>query len=267
MRMRILWTIFGAAAASFAAEPALTVYNQNFAIVRETVPLDLKAGVTPVEFAGVTSQLEPESVLLRDPASGQHVLVLEQSYHADPVSIESLLTLNEGNTIEFLVRTGDKIETVRGRIVRAGAAPRNTPFYNYGYNYAPQQQPPRPITFMPVIEIDGKLRFELPGTPVFPSIGEGTRLKPALHWLLQSDRARTLSAELSYSSRGFNWAADYNIVQNAGNRLDVTAWVTVENESGKTFENAHIKLMAGDVRKLQQNMHREEPSLLRGSGA
>ena len=88
-------------AATLAADPALTVYNQNFAIVREMVPLDLKTGVNSIEFTGVTSQLEPESVLLRDPQNGQNILILEQSYRADPVSIEALLLQNEGKVIDF----------------------------------------------------------------------------------------------------------------------------------------------------------------------
>lgn len=235
-------------AATLAADPAVTVYNQNFAIVRETVPLDLKTGVNSIEFTGVTSQLEPESVLLRDPQNGQNILILEQSYRADPVSIEALLLQNEGKEIDFQVRNGDRVEIVRGKIIRAGNVPRNQPQFAYGY--APAQRMPMPAS-LPVIEIDGKLRFDLPGTPLFPSLGEGTQLKPALSWRLQSNRVGRVDAELSYSSRGFNWTADYNIVQGANNILDVAGWVTLDNNSGKRFDNANVKLMAGDVRKLQ----------------
>jgi hypothetical protein len=56
----------GVVAAS--AQPALTIYNQGFAVVREKVPLDLKAGENAVTFAGATAQVEPDSVVLRDPA-------------------------------------------------------------------------------------------------------------------------------------------------------------------------------------------------------
>lgn len=223
--MSILW-------ASVAMTTALTVYNQNFAIVRETVPLDLKPGVNRVEFSGVTSQLEPESVLLRDPANGANsVVILEQSYRADPVSLNTLLNQNEGKIIDFQVRNGDRWEIIKGKIIRGGTMP----------------HPPQP----PVIEIDGRLRFDLPGTPLFPSLGEGTQLKPALAWSLQAARAGHIDAELSYSSGGFNWNADYNIVQSANNSLDIAGWVTLENSSGKTFENAGVKLMAGDVRKIK----------------
>lgn len=62
------------------SEPSLTIYNGNFAVVRERLPLDLKAGVNTIWFSGVTAQLEPESVMLRDPEGRRSLQILEQSY-------------------------------------------------------------------------------------------------------------------------------------------------------------------------------------------
>src|SRR5579872_668519 len=108
-RATLLCPLF--AAVCFAADPALTVYNQQFAVVRETIPLDLKQGLNQIQFTGTTAQLEPESVMLRDP-SGQRLLrILEQNYRADPVSLEALMQRYEGQTIEFQVHNGDRIET------------------------------------------------------------------------------------------------------------------------------------------------------------
>ncbi|MEI9863453.1 MAG: hypothetical protein WDN00_02645 [Limisphaerales bacterium] len=56
----------GAATLAASAQPALTIYNQNFAVVRDTVPLDLKSGANPVIYSGATAQVEPDSVILRD---------------------------------------------------------------------------------------------------------------------------------------------------------------------------------------------------------
>src|SRR5258708_2401948 len=83
------------------AEPALTIYNQNFAVVRDTVPLDLKAGVNEVRFSDMTATAETDSVILRDPSGAVKLRVLEQSYRNDPVSQAFLLSLNEGKTIDF----------------------------------------------------------------------------------------------------------------------------------------------------------------------
>jgi len=110
--MKTLCSVFFIAAAlTTTAEPALTIYNQNFAVVRDTVPLDLKAGANAVIYSGATAQVEPDSVILRDPA-GKHALqILEQNYRNDPVSQELLLSLFEGKTIDFQnIRTKDSTE-------------------------------------------------------------------------------------------------------------------------------------------------------------
>jgi hypothetical protein len=99
--------------------------------------------------------------------------------------------------------------------------------------------------------VNGKLQFSLPGQPRFPSLGDDTVLKPALNWLLRTDRTGKLDAEVSYVTAGFTWEADYNLVApEKGESFDLIGWITMNNQSGKTFENAKIKLMAGDVNKM-----------------
>jgi hypothetical protein len=225
-----------------AAEPALTIYNQNFAVIRETITLDLQKGVNQLQFTGTTAHLEPDSVVLRDPAGKRVLRILEQSYRADPVSMDLLMSRYEGKTIEFLVRGTDKTEIVPGRIVRSGFVSPAAQGPNW-YQAAPGQ---------PIIEIGGKLRFELPGIPLFPGLAADTILKPTLDWAVETDQPGKVQAELCYVSGGMNWEADYNVVALDGSdALELVGWVTMANQSGKTFENARIKLMAGDVNKLQ----------------
>src|SRR5262249_17532653 len=122
--IRIFAILIFFSATGFGADdssaPSLTIYNQNFAVVRQDVPLDLKAGTTSVRFADVTMHLEPDSVILRDPSGKRPLQILEQNYRADPVSEALLLSLYEGKTIDFLVQRGDKQETVPGKIIRSG---------------------------------------------------------------------------------------------------------------------------------------------------
>ena len=121
-------------ALAIGADPALTIYNQNFAVIRETLPLDLKAGNNIVRFSGATAQVEPDSVILSDPAGRNAIQVVEQNYRNDPVSQELLLSIFEGKTIDFLVRSPDGTErTVTGRIVRSGYVP------HYQEQYASNQ--------------------------------------------------------------------------------------------------------------------------------
>src|SRR5207249_11841041 len=91
------------ASSILASQPALTIYNQNFAVVRDMVPIDLKQGVNNVRFTETTAHLEPDSVILRDPSGRTNLQILEQNYRNDPVSQELLLSLFEGKTIDFLV--------------------------------------------------------------------------------------------------------------------------------------------------------------------
>jgi hypothetical protein len=230
--------LFGAFAAllplSLTAGPALTIYNQNFAVVRETIPFDLKAGVNLVDFSGVTTQVEPDSVVLRD-ASGKVALrVLEQSYRADAASQGLLLAMNEGKTLDFIVADGDaKEHVVKGRVIRSG--------YKAGGEAS-----------TPIIEVDGKLRFSLPGQPVFPSLGDEAILQPTLGWQVHSDKDAKLDAELGYVTGGMSWQAAYNfIAPEKGDQVDIVGWVTVVNNTGRQFTDASIKLMAGDVNRVQ----------------
>ena len=218
-------------------QPALTIYNQDFAVVRDTVLLDLKSGANPVVYSGATAQVEPDSVILRDPAGKHSLQILEQNYRNDPVSQELLLSLFEGKTIDFQnIRTKDNTqirELIPGKIIRSGYVP--------GGNNE-----------QPIIEVNGKLQFTLPGQPLFPDLGNDTILKPAFNWLLQSDQPGKFDAEVGYITGGFDWSASYNLVSpEKGDIVDLVGWITMNNNSGKTFEDAKIKLMAGDVNKIR----------------
>src|SRR5436190_18110834 len=241
-----------------ASQPALTIYNQNFAVVRDTGPIDLKQGVNNVRFTETTAHLEPASVILRDPSGKTNLQNLEQNYRNDPVSQEVLLSLSEGKTIDFLVIESNKPNTiVQGKIVRSGCVRHSQDaMQRYGQNYAMAQSAMAYQSggmSQPIIEVDGKLRFTLPGQPLFPPLSDDTILKPTIEWQLQADKAAKLDAELAYVTGGMSWEADYNIVApEKSDLLDFVGWVTMDNQSGKTFENAKIKLMAGDVSKIQQ---------------
>src|SRR5438046_1678183 len=88
------------------APPSLTIYNQDFAVVRQELPLDLKSGENQVNVSDITMHVEPDSVILRDPAGKHNLQVLEQNYRADPISESLLLSLYEGKTIDLEVGSG-----------------------------------------------------------------------------------------------------------------------------------------------------------------
>jgi hypothetical protein len=227
-----------------ASATRLTIYNEDFAVARTLVPLSLHAGVNEVTTTNVTSQLEPDSVVLRDPESHNPIRVLEQNYDSAVVTQGWLLEKYEGQTIDFqtagtgtfTLPTGEQKAVpptiVRGKIVRAGG--------------------------QPLIEVDGKLQFQLPGVPLFPAATDGLLLKPTLRWRIDATRAASFPAELDYITHGMKWEATYNVLIPASEdttgpeKADVLGWVTIENHSGTEFPEATIQLMAGDVAKIRK---------------
>jgi hypothetical protein len=213
---------------------ALTIYNQDLAVARTTVDLDLKPGNNEVTTTKVTSQLEPDSVVLRDPTGRHAVQIEEQNYDAAIATQAWMLQKYEGQTIDFQIQHGNKepwTSTVQGKILRA----------------------PTDGT-EPLIEVNGKMQFQLPGLPLFPASTDGLLLKPTLRWEIYSKDGAQFPAELSYLTHGFNWNATYNVVASGAGAagsgdepVDIVGWVTISNNSGTDFTDARVKLMAGDV--------------------
>ena len=224
----------GLAAADEA--PQITIYNQDFALVREVRTLRLKEGENQARLGGVAGLLEPESVTLRDRQDPKGLRVLAQRLEADPLSRESLLRQNEGKVVSFLTlnpATGRR-EITSGRVLRSGTAP------------GPQG------TLPPIVEVDGKIQFSLPGEPLFDPPGAGVLLGAALEWNLWAARAGDRALELSYLTAGVGWKATYNAVTSEkGDRFDLSAWVTLTNSSGASWENARVRLLAGEVARAQ----------------
>jgi hypothetical protein len=248
--MGLGWNGSGLAQEAGAGKTQLTIYNQDFAVARTTVPLNLKPGMNEVSTTRVTRQLEPDSVVLRDPESHHPIEVLEQDYDAAVVNQAWLLEKYEGKTIDFQLQ-GTRTATlqsgeektvpptvVQGRIVRAGSDP--------------------------LIDVDGKMRFQLPGTPLFPATTDGLLLKPTLRWRIEAEKAANFTAELDYITHGMKWQATYNVLVPASEdttvaeKADVMGWVTIENKSGTEFPEATIQLIAGDVAKVQQYRRTEK---------
>src|SRR5260370_18922262 len=167
--------------------PALTVYNQQFAVVRQKLPLDLRSGVNHVQVTDITAHLEPDSVILRPLDNARRVQILEQNYRNDPVTQQLLLSLYEGKTIDFVVADKDgATHIVPGKIIRSGYVPHYNDLQAYGQEYYAQQAAMAQGTEQPVIEVNGKLQFSLPCQPTFPALADDTVPNPTLSWELLS---------------------------------------------------------------------------------
>ena len=226
-----------------AAPTSLTIYNQDFAVARTTVPLDLKAGTNEIVTTNVTSQLEPDSVVLRDPTGRNIINILEQNYDAGVVTQQWLLEKYEGKTLDFQIRSSYVTTLQSGEIREIPAQIVQARVIRAGNN--------------PLIEFNGHMQFQLPGTPVFPANTDGLLLKPTLRWQIQAAKAASFPAEFAYITRGMSWQSTYNVVvaesanTAASEFADIVGWITIQNRSGTDFPQATIQLMAGDVAKIQ----------------
>ncbi len=214
----------------------LTIYNQNLSLIREERTLNLVRGMSRAVLPQIPTTIDGTSLhflSLTDPAA---VRVLEQNYQYDLVHQSRLLERYLGKEIEF-VRVNpetNKEYTVTGRLLSTG--------------YSGQSM----MSGM-VAEINGKIEVNPAGRLVLPSLPEGLIIRPQLEWLVSNTREGTHRAEISYLAGGLSWSSDYVALLNAEDtRLDLTGWVTLTNNSGTSFANAGLKLVAGDVNVVQE---------------
>jgi hypothetical protein len=221
--------LFVAAARLLAGPPELVIYTQDFAVVRETLPLDLRQGENEVRYSNLTEKTDAGSVILRDRSGKAEWHVLEQKLRSSGLTTEEMLKLFEGQTIPFRLSDSSGVREVEARIVRSGR----------GYGS------------VTIVELNGKFLWDLPGVPMFPHLPAGASLKPEIIWKIHAPAAVKTEAELLFTTGELNWIGDYNLVAGApGAPWQLTGWITVRNRSGRAFEDANVKVVAGNVRKV-----------------
>jgi hypothetical protein len=249
-RLALLVSLCLGAAGSAAAQGAgrttadqrqavtITVYNQNFGLVREVRTVDLARGRVPLEFRDVSSQIEPYTVSVRALGSGRFT-VLEQNYRYDLLSPEQLLKKYVGRKIKVY-----RWNSTTGRDEAFDAEVLS-------------------VNQSPILRIGNEITYGFPGRMAFPEIPENLIAEPTLEWLLDSDGGQR-QLEVSYLTGGMNWRADYVMVVNdADTQGDLTGWVTLDNQSGGSFKNAQLKLVAGDVQRVREQMMKNQVGAMR----
>ena len=235
----------GADARSTAADRksvGITIYNDNLGLVKEVRSVQLETGIQNLWFEGVAAQVDPTSVHIRSVDAPKALRVLEQNFEYDLISPERLMEKYLGQPVELVMRKGEnEEETIRARLI--GTAGGN------------------------VYELEnGKIAINPPARVVLPALPSGLISKPSLVWMLESDRTKH-TVEASYLTAGMGWKADYVAVLAADDaKLDLSGWVTIDNRSGATYENASLKLVAGDVNRVRPEMAMLATDQMRASG-
>lgn len=220
----------------------ITVYNQGFALVKEARALTLSQGRQEVRIEDVAAKIEPTSVSIRNPKNPKAFQVLEQNYQFDLVSPLAILNKSVGKKVSFTRTFGNQRETVTGVLLSSptavvGGTDGSTTTYN-GL----------------VIRTDeGKILLDPAGEITVLELPEGLISKPTLLWDLMAEAAGEQEVELSYLTQGISWRADYVLhLQPGGATANLQGWVTVDNQSGATYRDAKLKLLAGDVNRVRE---------------
>ncbi len=215
----------------------ITIYNQNLSLVREERKVTLPKGMSTVTVPDIPQTIDGTSVHFVSITDPEAVKVLEQNYQYDLVNQSKLLEKYIGKEVEFIrVNEETKKEyTVQGTILAKGDPAQN----QWG-----MVSPANSI----IAEVNGKIEINPIGRLVLPSLPEGLILKPQLQWLVNNTKEGSHKTEVSYLAGQLSWLCNYVVVLNKDNtKLDLTGWVTLTNNSGTTFKDAGLKLVAGDV--------------------
>ncbi len=227
----------------------LTIYNQNISLIREERSLGLSKGKSKVIIPDIPATIDGTSLhflSLTDPGA---VKVLEQNYQYDLVHQGKLLEKYIGKQVEF-VRMNEETKkeyTVSGKLLSTGYSAQ--PVYGGAPNYS--------HTGGMVAEVGGKIEINPSGRLVLPSLPEGLILKPQLEWLVENSREGKHKTEISYMASQLSWTCNYvALLDKSDSKVDMTGWVTIVNGCGTSFDNAGLKLVAGDVNIVQDQFRK-----------
>jgi len=209
----------------------VTVYNSNVGLVKDTRRLELPLGVGELRFMDVASSILPYTVHVQSLGSPEGLNVLEQNFEYDLMDSEKLLDKYVGKDIKLLTinKDGDKKEIVDATLLSN----------NNG----------------PIYKINNEIYLGYPGTQILPEIPENLIAQPTLSWTYENNNAGPQTVQVAYLTDNITWQADYIVVvNNDDTKANIDGWVTLDNKSGATYKNAKLKLVAGQVNRVQGAM-------------
>jgi hypothetical protein len=161
---------------------------------------------------------------------------LEQNYQYDLINPVAILNKSVGQRIRFIRTLGGAKDVLEGVLLSAPTA-----VVNNG------NQSESTYNGMVIRTDDGRIVLDPTGEIEVKSVPSGLISKPTLVWDLEAAKESSQRIELSYITQGMSWNADYVLTLGQSDRSDVQGWVTLNNQSGTTYENATLKLLAGEV--------------------
>ena len=211
-------------------EVAVTIYNDNLALVKDQRKVELDSGLNSLALRDVSAQIRPETALLRSLTVPGSLEILEQNFDFDLLTPEKMLEKYVGKTVSIIrTNTATGVETTEQAQVLSA---------NNGV----------------VLKIGDRIETGIPGRIVYDDVPNNLRDRPTLVVQLQNKGVSSQNVELSYLTDGLGWKADYVAELNAAeDKLDLSGWVTLTNTSGTAYRTAKLQLVAGDVNQIQDD--------------
>ncbi len=243
----MIWNMaIGAMLASAAGGTEVTIYNQGFGLVKENRQFELRQGRQNVSVEDVAAMIEPASVGIRSLTDPNSFEVLEQNYQYDLISPIAILNKSVGQKVRLIRTIGQQKDILEGTLISSPTAIVGSPDGGSHSTY----------NGMVIRTDDGRIVLDPTGEVEVRTLPEGLISKPTLLWNINATKAGSNQVELSYLTQGINWNADYVFTLDGEGKADLKGWVTINNQSGATYRDAKLKLLAGDVQRAQPNFQR-----------
>ena len=221
----LLASALGFVSFSANALTEITIYDQNLALLKKSNDVYLSNGVNEVVFDEVAKTAKPESVVIY----GDNVKVLEQNFDYQGINYVNLLKANVGRFVKTL-RTGDR-DFVNALLVAVD-----------GVN--------------PILKFEHGIESKFDGQVVFDEIPLGLNNNPVLKAKIETAQSNTSIINLAYMANGFDWSANYVAKVLDDKKIKFLGRVALNNNSGSSYENVSVNLVAGDVNVVKEQMPR-----------
>ena len=221
-------------AAETPKDVAVTIYNDNFGVVKEQRDMTFKEGLNRMQFTGVAERIDPTSVNFLCVSAPEAVSILEQNYEYDLVNTDSLLMRYIDQPVSLLVKgSGSSGASLLSGVLTAAI----------GGDLILQDADSGQMHIVSRASVE---RIQLEKKP------DDLLTRPTLVWLAHAEKAGKQLCQVTYTTEGIGWKADYSaVLSEKEDKLDLSGWVTIDNQSGAAYPDATIKLIAGDVRRVQ----------------
>ena len=212
---------------------AVTIYNENLALVRDQRKVVLEPGEQDLAIRDVSARIRPETALVTSLDQAVGWRLLEQNFDYDLLTPDSLLNKYVGQQVEAVsINSATGNETVETAEVLAT---------NDGV----------------VLKFSDRIETNFPGRLIFNQVPDNLRDRPTLVLKVENSLATPQNIQLSYLTAGLSWRADYVASLNDDETaMDLNGWVTLHNNSGTTYPSALLQLVAGEVNQVQRVLPR-----------